>query len=174
MSGHPFRTIISAERIHARVRELGAEIARDHPEGTLYLVGVLTGSCVFLADLARAIPRPVRFAFIGASSYGSEKASSGQVKITKGLDVTVEGAHVVVVEDIVDTGTTLACLLGELAAQRPKTLRVVTLLDKPERRRCAAPVDYVGFTIPNQFVVGYGMDYDEDYRNLRDVCVLSD
>jgi hypoxanthine phosphoribosyltransferase len=166
------QVLISEERIQARVRELAEQIDADYPEGPLCLVGILKGACFFLADLARALKRPVRIDFIGISSYGGGKSSSGEVKLTKDLDISVEAAHVLVVEDIVDSGITLSYLLHVLAQRKPRTLRVAALLDKPERRVRPVEVSYVGFQIPDEFVVGYGLDYAEDYRNLRDICVL--
>ena len=169
---HKLRVLIPAARIHDRVREMAAQIDADYPDGTLYLIGILKGGCIFLADLARAIRRPVRFDFLGTSSYGSRTTSSGEVKLTKDLDVTIEGAHVLVVEDIVDTGITLTYLLHLLRQRKPKTLRVAALLDKPARHQRPVKLDYLGFSIPSEFVVGYGLDYAEDYRGLEDICVL--
>jgi hypoxanthine phosphoribosyltransferase len=168
------RVLISAEQIQARVQEISAEIDRDHPTGPVYLIGILKGACFFLADIARAMKTPARLEFIGISSYGRGKTSSGEVKLTKDLDVSIEGFDVVVVEDIVDSGVTLSYLLKVLAQRKPKSLRIATLLDKPERRQRPVQVDYVGFKIPDEFVVGYGLDYAEDYRNLRDICVLGE
>jgi hypoxanthine phosphoribosyltransferase len=168
-----FRVLISASDIQKRITELGAQIDRDYPaDQPVYLVGVLKGACIFLADLARATSVPARIEFIGISSYEMGKTSSGQVRVTKDLDVSVEGHHVIIVEDILDTGLTLSYLVKLMAQRKPKSLRVATLLDKPEHRRSMVQVDYVGFTIPDEFVVGYGLDYAEDYRNLKDVCVL--
>jgi len=165
--------LISADKIHQRIQELGAQIDRDYPTGEpVYLIGVLKGACIFLADLARATKVPARIEFIGISSYGKGKSSSGEVKLTKDLDVSVEGHHVILVEDILDTGITLSYLVKLMAQRKPKTLRIATLLDKPQRRQSQVTVDYVGFKIPDEFVVGYGLDYAEDYRNLKDVCVL--
>jgi hypoxanthine phosphoribosyltransferase len=169
-----FRVLISAAEIRARIENIGAEIARDIPDGPVYMIGILKGACIFLADLARATPLPVRLEFIGISSYGRGKSSSGEVKLTKDLDVSIEGHHVIVVEDIVDSGVTLSYLLQVLQQRKPKSLRIATLLDKPERRQRPVHVDYVGFKIPDEFVVGYGLDYAEDYRNLKDVCVLGE
>jgi hypoxanthine phosphoribosyltransferase len=169
-----FRVLISAAQIRTRIDEIGAEIARDIPDGPVYMIGILKGACIFLADLARATPIPVRLEFIGISSYGRGKLSSGEVKLTKDLDVSVEGHHVIVVEDIVDSGITLSYLLQVFQQRKPKSLRIATLLDKPERRQRPVHVDYVGFKIPDEFVVGYGLDYAEDYRNLKDVCVLGE
>jgi hypoxanthine phosphoribosyltransferase len=168
------RVLIPAEKIQARINEIGAEIARDFPSGPVYMIGILKGACIFLADLARATPVPVRIEFIGISSYGRSKSSSGEVKLTKDLDVSVEGHHVIVVEDNVDSGITLSYLLQVFQQRKPKSLRIATLLDKPERRQRPVHVDYVGFKIPDEFVVGYGLDYAEDYRNLKDVCVLAE
>ncbi len=165
------RVLLPAERIQARVRELGREIDRDYPDG-VYLIAILKGAFVFLADLARAISRPARLDFIGISSYGKGKTSSGEVKLTKDVDTSIEGADVLIVEDIVDSGITLSYLVHVLEQRRPRSLRVAALLDKPDRRLRPVDVAYVGFQIPDEFVVGYGLDYAEDYRNLPDVCVL--
>ncbi len=168
------RVLISAEQIRARVKELGAQIDQDLPEGPVYLIAILKGACFFLADLARATKTPARIEFIGISSYGKGKTSSGEVKLTKDLDVTIEGYDVIVVEDIVDSGITLSYLMQLLAQRKPKSLRIATLLDKPTHRQRPVEVAYRGFEIPDEFVVGYGLDYAEDYRNLPDICVLSD
>jgi hypoxanthine phosphoribosyltransferase len=168
------RVLVSAEQIANRVRELGAEIDRDYPQGPVYLIAILKGACFFLADLARAMKTPARIEFVGISSYGRGKTSSGEVRLTKDLDVSIEGHDVVVVEDIVDSGVTLSYLLKIFAQRKPKSLRIATLLDKPERRQRPVDVSYVGFKIPDEFVVGYGLDYAEDYRNLKDICVLSE
>jgi len=125
-----------------------------------------------MADLARAMKTPARIEFIGISSYGKGKTSSGEVKLTKDLDVSVEGQDIIIVEDIVDSGITLSYLLKIFSQRKPKSLRIATLLDKPERRQRQVEVHYVGFKIPDEFVVGYGLDYAEDYRNLKDVCIL--
>jgi hypoxanthine phosphoribosyltransferase len=164
--------LISSEQIQARVHELGAQIDRDYPTGPVYLIAILKGACFFLADLARAMNTPARIEFVGISSYGKGKTSSGEVKLTKDLDVSIEGHDVVIVEDIVDSGVTLSYLLKVFEQRKPRSLRIASLLDKPERRMRPVEVQYVGFRIPDQFVVGYGLDYAEDYRNLRDVCVL--
>jgi hypoxanthine phosphoribosyltransferase len=129
---------------------------------------------VFHADLARAIDRNVRMEFIGISSYGKGKTSSGQVKLTKDLDASIEGADVLIVEDIVDSGVTLTYLMHVVEQRKPRSIRLAALLDKPERRLRPVKVTYTGFTIPDEFVVGYGLDHAEDYRNLRDICVLSE
>ena len=154
---------------------MAAQIDEDYPSGPIYLISILKGSFIFLADLARAIKRhSVRIEFMAISSYGSQKTSSGQVKVTRDLDVNIEGQDVLIVEDIIDSGVTLSYLTRVLQQRRPKSLEIATLLDKPERRIQPVAVKYVGFQIPDEFVVGYGLDYAEDYRNLGDICVLSD
>ena len=168
------RVLLTADQIQSRIHELGAQIDRDYPVGPVYLIGILKGACFFLSDLARAMQTPSRLEFMGISSYGNNKSSSGEVRLTKDLDVSLEGRDVVVVEDIVDSGVTLTYLLQILRQRGPKSLRIAALLDKPERRQRPVHVDYVGFKIPDEFVVGYGLDYAEDYRNLKDVCVLTD
>jgi hypoxanthine phosphoribosyltransferase len=173
MADH-LRVLVSATAIQQRVQELGKEIDADYQEGPIYLVAILKGSFVFLADLSRAIKRhSVRIEFMGISSYGKDKTSSGQVQVTKDLDVNLEGRNVLVVEDIIDSGVTLTYLTHILEQRKPASLRIVTLLDKPERRISPVEIKYVGFQIPDEFVVGYGLDYAEDYRNLPDICVLS-
>jgi hypoxanthine phosphoribosyltransferase len=167
------RVLITAAQIQKRIEEMGAEIDREYAGGEpVYLIGILKGAFIFLSDLARAMKTPARLEFIGISSYGKGHTASGEVKLTKDLDVTVEGHHVIIVEDIVDTGITLNYLLKLLAQRKPKSLRIAALLDKPQRRQSPVHVDYAGFQIPDEFVVGYGLDYAEDYRNLQDVCVL--
>jgi hypoxanthine phosphoribosyltransferase len=169
------KVLLSAEQIHNRITELGAEIDRDYPAGEpVYLIAVLKGAFIFMADLARAMKTPARIEFIGISSYGKGKTSSGQVQLTKDLDAPIEGHHVIIVEDILDTGITLNYLTTLMAQRKPKSLKIVTLLDKPERRQSPVKANYIGFTIPDEFVVGYGLDYAEDYRNLKDVCVMGD
>ncbi|MEO8053370.1 MAG: hypoxanthine phosphoribosyltransferase [Acidobacteriota bacterium] len=170
-----FRVLLSAEQIQKRIAELGAEIDRDYPVGEpIYLIAVLKGAFIFMADLARAMKTPARIEFIGISSYGKGKTTSGQVQLTKDLDAPIEGHHVIIVEDILDTGITLNYLTTLMAQRKPKSLRIVTLLDKPERRQSPVKANYIGFTIPDEFVVGYGLDYAEDYRNLKDVCVMGE
>ena len=166
------RPLLSEAQIQARIRELGASIAADYPDGPLYLICILKGACFFLADLSRAIKRDTFIDFMGISSYGKGKSSSGEVKITKDLDISLEGADVLIVEDIIDSGVTLNYLVGLLRQRRPKSVRIAALLDKPERRLRPVEVAYVGFKIPDEFVVGYGLDFAEKYRNLRDICIL--
>lgn len=165
---------LTADQIRDRVREMGIAISKDYPDGPLYLIAVLKGAFVFLADLSRAIQTPSRIEFMGISSYGANKSTSGQVKVTKDLDVSIEGRDVLIVEDIIDSGVTLTYLINVLQQRRPKSLRVATLLDKPDRRQRPVEISYTGFQIPDEFVVGYGLDYAEDYRNLGDICVLAE
>ena len=168
------RVFLTSDQIQTRVREMGEQISGDYPQGPIYLVGILKGAFMFLADLSRAIKTPSRVEFMGISSYGRGKTTSGQVKVTKDLDVSIEGHHVLIVEDIMDSGVTLTYLMNVLKQRRPKSLNIATLLDKPERRLRPVDVAYVGFKIPDEFVVGYGLDFAEDYRNLREICVLSE
>jgi hypoxanthine phosphoribosyltransferase len=168
------RVFLTAEQIQKRVQEMGDEISANYPEGPIYLISILKGAFMFLADLSRAIRTPSRIEFMGISSYGRGKTSSGQVRVTKDLDVSIENHHVLIVEDIVDSGVTLTYLLNVLEQRRPKSLAIATLLDKPERRLRPVNVSYVGFKIPDEFVVGYGLDFAEDYRNLKDICILGE
>ena len=166
------RVLISKARIQQRVKAIAREIRRDFPKDIIHLIGVLKGSVFFLVDLARELDGEVSFDFLGVSSYGKGMDSTGEVKLTKDLDVTIEGKTVLLVEDILDTGLTLKYLLKLFEERKPKHLRVAVLLDKVDRRIADVHADYVGFEIPNEFVVGYGLDYAERYRNLRDVCTL--
>jgi hypoxanthine phosphoribosyltransferase len=167
------RVEISAEQIAARVAELGAEIAREYEGRELVLVGVLKGSFCFLADLARAIPSDlVQVDFLGVASYGDATQSSGVVQITSDLTRPVEGKHVLVVEDIVDTGLTMDYLMENLSTRRPASVRLCSLLHKPSRARKQVQIDYLGFTIPDLFVVGYGLDFAQRYRNLPYIGVV--
>jgi len=169
----PDSVLIPAEQIQQRIREIAAQIEADYPDGPIYLVSVLKGAFMFVADLSRALTRPcVRIEFMAIASYGNAKTSSGQVKVTRDLDVNIEGYDVLIVEDIIDSGVTLSYLRRLLEQRKPKSLEIVTLLDKPERRIQPVQVKYVGFRIPDEFVVGYGLDYAEDYRNLRDIRIL--
>ena len=165
--------LISSDDIQLRIREIAAQITKDHPLG-VHLVGVLKGACIFLADLARAIECDVTIDFIAVSSYGSSTRSSGQVQLMKDLDIALEGRNVVIVEDIVDTGLTLTYLQDILKARSPRSLRTACLLSKPSRRKVEVQVDYVGFTIEDKFVVGYGLDYAEQYRNLPHIGVIGE
>jgi len=165
--------LFSTEALAARVRELGAEISADYAGKEILMVGVLRGAIVFMADLARAISRPVTIDFIAVTSYGASTQSSGVVRILKDLDEEVEGRHVLIVEDIIDSGLTLKYLYENIKSRKPASVRICTLLNKPSRRQAEVPVDYNGFTIPDYFVVGYGLDYAEKYRNLPYVGVLA-
>jgi hypoxanthine phosphoribosyltransferase len=172
---NPQTTVLfSAEQIQSRITELGAAIKHDYPEGDLIVIGILKGAFLFVADLVRAIDRPLKVDFMGISSYGRGTVSSGEVKVTKDLDMKIEGTHVLIVEDIVDTGVTLSYLIEVLKQRKPQSIQIAALLDKPERRRREVPVAYRGFSIPDAFVVGYGLDFDENYRGLKDICVLSE
>ena len=165
--------LLTEAQIAAKVAELGARIGADYGDRRLTLVSVLKGSLPFMADLMRAIASPVRIDLIEVSSYGGTATeSSGLVRILKDLSATIEGEDVLIVEDIIDTGLTLNYLVRYLRGKNPRSLKICTLLDKPARRLVDIPVDYIGFTIPDQFVVGYGLDYGEYYRNLRFVGVL--
>jgi hypoxanthine phosphoribosyltransferase len=167
------KILLSSEQIQARVCELGEQIERDYtPLGDLLLVGVLKGCMMFMVDLARAIPFPLGIDFIATSSYGHSTESSGVVRVLKDLDTDIAGRQVLIVEDIIDSGLTLAYLRGQLLRRNPAGLRVCALLNKPDRRETDVPVDYLGFDIPNEFVVGYGLDYGERYRNLPYIGVL--
>jgi hypoxanthine phosphoribosyltransferase len=169
---HNVRVLLSAQQIAQRVSELGRDIAGAHAEGELVLVSVMKGSFIFAADLARAIPLPLRIEFLGLSSYGKSTQSSGVVRITQDLGGPIEGCHVVVVEDIIDTGLTIAYLLENLATRKPASLRVCALLAKPTAGARRVQIDHLGFTIEDSFVVGYGLDQAERYRNLPYVGVL--
>lgn len=162
--------LIDAETLHARIVEMGREIRADHPEVTLTCIGVLKGAIPFMGDLLRAIEGPVSCEYLGVSSYHGTR-SSGAVRITHDLQADIEGKHCLLIEDIVDTGLTLSWLVRNLQARHPASLSIVTLLDKPSRRQIEVPVDYVGFQIPDAFVVGYGLDLDQLYRNLPYVAV---
>lgn len=172
-NGEKVRILITREDIQKRIPELANEIRRDFPNEPLHLVGVLKGAVFFLSDLARNLPGNVSFDMIAVSSYGKGAQTSGQVKLTRDLDSSIEGKTIIVVEDILDTGLTLRYLLNIFQQRKPKQMRVAVLLDKPERRIAPVKADYVGFTIPNEFVVGFGLDYSERYRNLPEVGVLS-
>jgi hypoxanthine phosphoribosyltransferase len=171
MTAQGVRTFISAADIQARVQALAGEIRNDHPDG-VHLVCVLKGAFIFLSDLARALEGNTTLDFIAVSSYGSSTTSSGQVQLLKDLGSGIEGRDVVIVEDIVDTGLTLTYLQEILRARAPRRLRTACLLSKPSRRQVEVPVEYIGFTIEDKFVVGYGLDYDEQYRNLPHIGVI--
>jgi len=165
--------LYTREQISERVAEIGAQITRDLQGEKLVMVGVLKGAAPFLADLARTVQLDATFDFVATSSYGKGQRSSGAVKLIKDLDEPIEGKNVLVVEDILDTGLTLSYLRKIFLQHHPKSLRIATLLDKPSRRLEKIEADYVGFSIPNLFVIGYGMDYAERYRNLPDICLMT-
>jgi len=167
------KVLIRRAAIQKRVREVAREITKDFKGERVHLIGVLKGACIFLSDLVREINLDTSIDFIAVSSYGKGKQTSGQVRVLKDLDSSIEGLNVVLVEDILDTGITLSYLLRILRQRKPGILRVAALLDKPSRRLRPVKGNYIGFTIPNEFVVGYGLDYAERYRNLKDVCILS-
>jgi len=164
--------LFSREVIDGRVRELAGQISRDYAGRELLVVGVLNGAFVFMADLIRALDVPCRVDFVRMASYGSGSVSSGEVRIGKDLEKPIAGCDVLIVEDIVDTGLTLSRLVALLRERGPASVRACAFLDKPERRRVPFTADYVGFSIPDRFVVGYGLDYNEKYRFLPDVCVV--
>jgi hypoxanthine phosphoribosyltransferase len=166
--------LISKDRINDRVRELGAEITENYKDCDLVVVGILKGALMFMADLIRHIQIPVLMDFAVVSSYGASTETSGVVRILKDLDQPIEGKHVLIVEDIIDTGLTMHYLVRNLEARKPASVKVCTLLDKPSRRKVDIKPDYCGFSIPDKFVVGYGLDYAEYYRNLPQVGVLKE
>lgn len=173
MNDEKMEVMLSAEEIDKRIRELAAEISRDYKGKSLFLIGVLKGAVIFLSDLVRYITVPLEIDFIAVSSYGSDTTSSGIVRIQKDLEQSLKGKDVLIVEDIVDTGLTLNYLYKNIQSRQPDSLKVVTLLDKPDRRKVDFNPDYCGFAIPDRFVIGYGLDYDENYRQLPDICVLN-
>lgn len=166
--------LISKQDLSTKLKEIGEKISKDYEGKNLLLIGVLKGSFIFLADLMRNIDIPVEVDFMAVSSYGSSTKSSGVVKILKDLDATIEGKDVLVVEDIIDTGLTLSYLMSNLKTRGAKTVEVCTLLDKPERRKVDVPLKYKGFDIPDEFIVGYGLDYAQKYRNLDQIYILKE
>lgn len=165
------KVLLAYETIQKRIEEMGAQLTRDYAGTEPHLVGVLKGACPFMGDLCKSIELSMTLDYIAVSSYGAATKTSGEVRLIKDLDQKLEGRDLLVVEDIVDTGLTLNYLLRLLRARGPKTIKVVTLLSKPSRRLVDAPTDYVGFTIEDVFVVGYGLDFNQRYRNLRDIMV---
>jgi len=166
--------LVPAEELQRRIRELGVEISRDYADRDLIMIGVLKGAVLFLADLMRELTVPCEVDFMAVSSYGSATDSSGVVRILKDLDSSIEGRNVLIVEDIIDSGLTLQYLLRNLRARNPASVEVCALLTKPDRRRVELPIRYVGFEIPNRYVIGYGLDYAQRYRNLDCVAVLNE
>jgi hypoxanthine phosphoribosyltransferase len=172
MESSSYPVLFSREQIAVRVAELGEQINRDYAGDSVILVGVLKGAAIFLADLARQITFTCTFDFVATSSYGKSSKSSGAVQLIKDLDRSVHDRNIILVEDILDTGLTLNFLIRHFKQHQPKSLKVAALLDKPSRRIEEVHADYIGFEIPNEFVVGYGMDYQEHFRNLPDICIL--
>ena len=166
------RPIVTQEEMRTRIKELGRQISSDYVDTDLILVGILKGAYAFYADLARAIRVPLRVDFLVVTSYGSKAKTSGKVKMVTDLTEDIAGRDVLLVEDIVDSGFTVQFLIKTLSRRKPKSIKVCTLLSKPERRKVDVPVDYVGFKIPNKYVVGYGLDYQQKYRNLPYLAVL--
>ena len=173
MTDEKLEVMLTAEQIGNRIRELAAQISKDYQGKNPLLIGVLKGAVIFLSDLIRQIEVPVEIDFMAVSSYGADTDSSGVVRILKDLEQSIQGKDVLIVEDIVDTGLTLNYLRENLISRQPKTLKVITLLDKPDRRKVPFEPDYCGFIIPDRFVIGYGLDYGEDYRHLADLCILN-
>ncbi|MGB6876959.1 MAG: hypoxanthine phosphoribosyltransferase [Candidatus Acidiferrales bacterium] len=166
------QVLLRRATIRKRVLAVAREITRDFRGERIHLIGVLKGACIFLSDLIREINLDTSIDFMAVASYGKRKESSGQVRLNKDLDSSIAGLNVILVEDILDTGLTLSYLCRVLRQRKPKALKIAALLDKPSRRIKNIRADYVGFTIPNEFVVGYGLDYSERYRNLKDICVI--
>ena len=166
------RELISEEDVAKKIAEMGAQISKDYEGESVYLLCILKGGVFFTTELAKHITVPVNIDFMSVSSYGGETTSSGIVRIVKDLDTPIEGKNVLIAEDIIDTGRTLAYLMEHLKQRKPKSLKLCTLLDKPDRRVSDVKVDYTGFEIPDEFVVGYGLDYDQRYRNLPYVGVV--
>ncbi len=167
------KVLIDEQQLHERIQEMAHQVLEDYRDfDNLLLVCVLKGAYMFLADFSRALDRPHELDFMGISSYGSGTESSGAVRIVLDLKMDIAGRHVLIVEDIIDSGRTLEYMRRNLLARSPASLRIITLLDKPERREISVPVDYIGFPIPNEFVVGYGLDFGEIYRNLPYIAVL--
>jgi hypoxanthine phosphoribosyltransferase len=164
--------LFTKDQIAARVHAVGQQISADYVGQSIVLIGVLKGAAIFLADLARSIQVDNTFDFVAVSSYGRARVSSGAVKLIKDIDNPIEGKHVILVEDILDTGLTLSYLRGLMLQHKPASLKIATCLDKPERRLVPIEADYVGFSIPNQFVIGYGMDYAERYRGVDDIRIF--
>ncbi len=166
--------LISQEKLERRIKEMAEEISRNHEGHTVHLICVLKGGAYFLTQLSKYMTIPVTIGFMAVSSYGSGTVSSGVVKITKDLNETIEGRHVIVVEDIIDTGNTLSYLLELLRQRKPESLELATMLNKPDRREREVPIDYCGFGVPDKFIVGYGLDLDEKYRNLPYIGVIDE
>ena len=174
MDSSNLKCLISREEIDIAVKKLAAEIRQDFHNRNPIVIGILKGSFIFLADLTRALDFPHEIEFVRLSSYGSGRTSTGQISMIHDLHVSIEGRHVLVVEDIVDTGNSIAFLMKYLSKKNPASLKLCALTDKPSRRKVDVKIDYRGFTVPNLFLVGYGLDYAEKYRNLPDICILQE
>jgi len=172
LTGDIKEVLLSKAALEKRVQELGSQISKDFKGKEILMIGILRGAVIFMGDLARAIEIPVALDFMAVSSYGAASTSSGVVRILKDLDESVEGKHILIVEDIIDSGLTLQYLVENLKSRNPSSIRICTLLNKPSRRKTAVTVDYNGFDIPDEFVVGYGLDYAEKYRNLPFIGIL--
>ncbi|MFC1853695.1 hypoxanthine phosphoribosyltransferase [candidate division CSSED10-310 bacterium] len=169
------KTLITEHEINKRIREMAQLISHDYHNKQVKLIGILKGAVFFMVDLAKALNEiPVTMDFMDVSSYGASTCTSGEVRVLKDLDEPIENEHVLLVEDIIDTGLTIRFILKQLAGRNPASLKICTLLDKPSRREVEVPIDYIGFTIPNEFVIGFGLDYDQRYRNLPYIGVLSE
>ncbi|HEY50997.1 MAG TPA: hypoxanthine phosphoribosyltransferase [Dehalococcoidia bacterium] len=168
------RVLLDRKEIETAVRRLASEISQDYRNKNPLLLGILRGSFVFLADLIRHLDFPLEIDFIGLSSYGSSTQTSGKIKVMKKLETPVRDRHVLVVEDIVDTGLTTAFLLAYLHRRKPASMKLCALTNKPSRRKVPVDIDYIGFTVPNKFLVGYGLDANQKFRNLPDICYLED
>lgn len=172
MNNDVMKVLLSGKEIEKRVGEIAAQITRDYAGESVLMVGILRGAVVFFSELVKRVDLDLRFDFMVVSSYGSGTDSSGEIRIIKDLSQPIEGMNVIIVEDIIDTGYTLKNLKKLLSTRNPKSLKICSLLDKPSRRKVELEGDYIGFKVPNEFVVGYGLDYNEKYRNLPDICVL--
>ena len=166
------KVLISEKEIQKRISEIAEKITKDYENEELLMVCILRGASLFFADLVRKIDKDVRFDFMSVSSYGAGMSSSGEVRITRDISYPVEGKNIIIVEDIIDSGNTLAYLKRVLQQRNPKSIKICSLLDKPERREVSLEGDYIGFNVPNEFVVGYGLDFNEKYRNIPEVCIL--
>ncbi|MBR5438900.1 MAG: hypoxanthine phosphoribosyltransferase [Clostridia bacterium] len=166
------KVLVSKEQLAKRISELASELDKEYNGKNPLFIGILKGSVFFTADLLKALTIPCQMEFMAVSSYGKETKSNGEVKLIKDLSVPIEGRHVIIVEDIVDSGNTLSYLKRILLQRNPASIKIITLLDKPDRRKVDLKVEYIGFTIPDEFVVGYGLDYDEDYRTFDEVYIL--
>lgn len=169
-----FTVFIPSEQINRKIDELATQIGEDYRGKNPLLVGALKGSFIFMSDLVRALEIPLEIDFLSVSSYGSGTTSSGKIELRQDLKTSVENRHIILVEDIVDTGLTSSFLLQYLKSKNPMSCKLCTLLDKPSRRKVEVPIDYTGFTVPDKFIVGYGLDFDQQHRHLPDICLLED